>query len=223
MEVEQNLFKQNQDEDKYETMIEINNMIKLNPFVDRYFVKFYYPWKRHGLVSDHYAFQHTNRLVMVGLSARHHIIENQLKIKKIEYPSLKDNDQVHVRGKKKKGGLMTKMTTTIASILCEDGQTFDVKACIHGSLIEINEKIVADPSILLRYPETFGYVCILNQGREQKKIENYKYLVDKDQYSSLGADFYNVLGDNGWIGKEVLETMNKNLEVDNDVKKDLVE
>lgn len=200
----------NNEDEKYETMIDINNMIKVSPFVDRYFVKFYYPWKRQGLIVDHYAFQHTNRLVMVGLSKRHFLIENQLKIQKIEYPSLKGGDEnVKVRGKKKKGGLLTNMKTLIARITCENHQEFDVKAMVHGSLIEVNEKIMADPTILLKYPESFGYICILNQARHQEKIENYKYLVDKDQYQSLGSDFYNdVLGDNGWLDKRTLEAQN---------------
>lgn len=46
---------------------------------------------------------------------------------------------------------MTKHHTMICRITCQDGQVFEVKAIIPGTLIEINERIVADPEILLKY------------------------------------------------------------------------
>jgi hypothetical protein len=50
-----------ENEEKFEIMIDITNFVKISPFVDRYFVKFYYPWKQAGLVTDHFTFQHTNK------------------------------------------------------------------------------------------------------------------------------------------------------------------
>merc|ERR1711935_349876 len=183
----------------FEIMIDITNFVKISPFVDRYFVKFFYPWKQHGIVKDHFTFQHTNKLVMVGLSHRHHLIANQFKIAKIEYPGIKNTDMTKVvKGKKKKGGVITGLKTLICNITCENGQVFEVKSIIHGSLIEVNERIIHDPEILLKYPESDGYICILNQARNQKKIETLKHLVHEKEYLTLGDEYYNeLLGYNG--------------------------
>lgn len=87
---------------------------------------------------------------MVGITNRHHLITNKLPIAKIEYPHLGDKDLSNlVKGKKKKGGMKTKWCTTVCQITCENGQVYMIRAMTTGNIIEVNEKILANPNLLL--------------------------------------------------------------------------
>mmetsp|Transcript_55438 Transcript_55438/g.63657 ORF Transcript_55438/g.63657 Transcript_55438/m.63657 type:complete len:204 (-) Transcript_55438:77-688(-) len=163
------------DKGDYEFLIPLNPTTKLKPFVDRYFVKYYRPIKNDktpDLCLNQYAFLHTNKLFMLGLSNEHEIIKNQLKIEKISFDCLSKGNSLEVKGKKKRGGFKVHSNSKLCQITCAGGVEFTLSGVIDGFVIEINERVIQEPDLLLKYPETKGYLAIVNSGLYIQKIVN---------------------------------------------------
>ena len=65
-----------------------------------------------------------------------------------------------------------------------NGKQYVVRSCIRGSLIELNENLVRDPSLLISDPETNGYIAIVAPKiTEIQEIQNS--LLSKDNYYTL--------------------------------------
>lgn len=93
----------NKDNDEYEFMIPMTNFQRLRPFVDRYFLKYYAKGiDSKGRNTDQIVFTHTNKLVLLGLSPEHWIIQTKQKVKGINFTALHGEDLSSlVKGKRK--------------------------------------------------------------------------------------------------------------------------
>ncbi|CAD8105747.1 unnamed protein product [Paramecium sonneborni] len=142
---------QDQDDD---LMIPLNVQSRLAEFTDRYFVKSF---------SEHqYVFQHSNRLYLSGINKNHPIVQSESNIKEIEF--LQKEQQV--KGKKKKGGLKVKSDTKMLKVHLENGETYEIVAGHDGYIIEMNENLQRNKQYLKQYPESKGFVCIIQGCRK---------------------------------------------------------
>lgn len=87
---------------------------------------------------------------MVSLAPSHPLLKEKKVIKEIDFQinhklSRLDNK---VSGKHKKGGQMVAATSLICSVICEDSTCYAMLAGINGTLVEVNEKLVTNPSLL---------------------------------------------------------------------------
>jgi len=174
------------DAKEFEFVIPLHSLVKLRPFVDRYFVKYYQTYQsifNNGFTGNQYAFCHTNKLFMVGIAKEHEIVTQRIKVKKVTFGTFGEGNALSVKGKKKKGGIRVKMGQKMCEILTEDGRIFPLKSLVDGHVIEINDAVENDPNILLDYPESKGYIAIINCG---VKIEREcKSLIPEAQYREL--------------------------------------
>ncbi|CAK60002.1 unnamed protein product (macronuclear) [Paramecium tetraurelia] len=144
---------QGQDQDD-DLMIPLNVQARLAEFTDRYFVKSF---------SEHqYVFQHSNRLYLSGINKNHPIVKSDSDIKEIEFTQ----KEQHVKGKKKKGGLKVKSDTVMLKVHLENGEVYNVVAGHDGYIIEMNENLQKNKQYLKQYPETKGFVCIIQGCRK---------------------------------------------------------
>ena len=89
------------------------------------------------------------RLCIIGLAASHSIPRLGKQVASINYNVGKvDRLQNQVQGKRKKGGIWMEVSSPLCEIKCTDGSEFLVLACVRGHLIEINRRLVDDPSLL---------------------------------------------------------------------------
>jgi len=61
--------------------------------------------------------------------------------------------------------------------------TFTVNGLVEGHIIEYNEEIIKNPEILKHFPESRGYIAIINSG---KRIDHLlKPLVPEEEYRKM--------------------------------------
>eukprot|EP01113_Clastostelium_recurvatum_P041271 TRINITY_DN6529_c0_g1_i1.p1 TRINITY_DN6529_c0_g1~~TRINITY_DN6529_c0_g1_i1.p1 ORF type:complete len:201 (-),score=31.12 TRINITY_DN6529_c0_g1_i1:192-770(-) len=99
--------------------------------------------------EDQYVNQHTNGICVVGVAPGHPIIAEKKRVKKVNFDitnkSRLDNKVV---GKGKKGGLWLDADTPLCTIECDDGSLYTLRCCIRGSLLEVNDRLVHQPTLI---------------------------------------------------------------------------
>lgn len=128
--------------------------------------------------ADQYVHLHPNHLCVIGLVPKHACLQKGRKIKSFKYGSLRGLDLgvVQTSGKKKRGSLKVKCDTSLATIECDDGTIWPVVAAIEGSLIEVNDQAVNDPSIISNDPTFSGYLAIIQPKSDHLLRKNLQGL-----------------------------------------------
>ena len=125
-----------------------------------------------ALCLDQYVHYHPNHLCIIGLAANHAALQSDSTIKQVTYrdsgPSGISMLDMKLSGKKKAGAMKVRTTTILCDILMEDGTSYETAACIEGSLIEVNPRIVKNPSLLTTDPKYAGFIAIIQQPKDQR-------------------------------------------------------
>ena len=119
--------------------------------------------------TDQYVHMHPNEIAIVGLAETHDLIKNagSQEVESILFEANgNDLTKMNVSGKKKRGAVKCKPSTTICQVKCKDGTVYPVKACVEASLIQINPRLLAEPEILLTFPLTLGYIAIFQSKKK---------------------------------------------------------
>tara|TARA_B100000795_G_scaffold267382_1_gene252091 strand:+ start:1081 stop:1899 length:819 start_codon:yes stop_codon:yes gene_type:complete len=119
---------------------------------------------------DQYVHYHPNHLCIVGLAANHDALNAGAAITEIKYRTISNTNLLEMKmsGKKKHGSIKVKQETVLCDVVLENGVTYNIKAGIEGSLIEVNERIVKDPSLLLLDHRYRGYIGIIFQPKDNR-------------------------------------------------------
>jgi hypothetical protein len=118
---------------------------------------------------DQYVHMHPNEIAIVGLAETHDLIRNagSREIDSILFEVKGQNlANMSVSGKKKRGAVKCKASTTICEIKCKDGTVYQIKACVEASLIQINPRLLAEPELVMKYPLTLGFLAIFQSKRK---------------------------------------------------------
>jgi len=145
--------------------------------VDRYFTRLYYH-KSSSDNEDHLILFHSNRVCLIGLAPSH--IAFTKGIKSIDFKIGKaDRSQNRCTGKGKKGAMNLQPSSSLAVITCKDDTQYKVISCVTGKLIEVNERLIANPELLAQ--EGNGYIAICLPKIEN--TENIKQsLMSEEEY-----------------------------------------
>lgn len=132
----------------------------LPSLVDRYYTRYYLKKKSaNGDNEDQLLLCHTNRLGLIMLAKSH--IAFKKGIESINYNiGNVDRSQNQVKGKHKKGGMHLHANTTIAVVKCADASEYKILSCVNSKLLEVNERLKDDLSMLSI--EGVGYVAVVN-------------------------------------------------------------
>ncbi|RLN93827.1 hypothetical protein BBJ28_00012638 [Nothophytophthora sp. Chile5] len=95
-------------------------------------------------LEDQYVHMHSNRLCVVGVAASHPVMQEELESVEFAQHILDSR----VTGKKKKGGRFLLPNTALCVLKCKSGREFTLFSCIRGSLIEVNERLQSQPTLL---------------------------------------------------------------------------
>ena len=151
---------------------------------DRYFTP-YYKLNVQCLGDDICILMHSNRICMLTLAPSHVVFQSDTQITKIDFKVSDKLDRVlnKVSGKSKHGAQPLQTNSNICIITCSNGQTYKIKCCIIGKLVEVNEALLNNPKLLLEPPHKGGYLAIV--------LPNIK-LLDKMKESLLTQEQYNL-------------------------------
>ncbi|KAL7715694.1 Protein Abitram [Entamoeba marina] len=144
-----------------------SNSSRFPNFIERYTKQFYIPDVDTTQTRDQYVFHHSNGLCIIGL-AKCHPACNAKNIQinlKVNYDESKK-----VKGKCKFGGVVLQKNT-IVCIITADGIDYEVRAGCNGKLLEINEELINNPTLLQTESEGKGFLAIVQQKLKEKHEE----------------------------------------------------
>jgi glycine cleavage system H lipoate-binding protein len=91
------------------------------------------------------------------------------KVVKIDFNVAKqDRSKSVVKGKRKKGGIILKPEANLAQVTCDDGTEYMLKACVPGTLLEVNERLIQQPDLLMTKSASEAFVAIIMPGNRDK-------------------------------------------------------
>jgi len=138
--------------------------------------------------EDQYANLHSNGLVVVGVASSHPLLAAGVKtVSFATGKNKRDLADMKPRGKKKRGTLFLQPDTAICEVTCENGATYTLRGAVKGNLIEVNTRLLKDPSLLATRPETEGYIAIVGTKKGDWS-SSAKILKTLDQYTNLRKD-----------------------------------
>lgn len=166
---------------------------------ERYFdVRFHIPVlsdhaREFRKVGDQVVLIHTNRICLISLSHRHPVLDQNDEGKEIESVSFESESGFNnrldnkVSGRKKHGAQKLKVKSVLCRIQCRDGSVFHVLTGMKGKLIEVNENLIQDPSLLRKDPYGRGYVAIV-MSTIQRVNSLRETLLSPEAYESLNRE-----------------------------------
>ncbi|XP_076303218.1 protein Abitram [Lasioglossum baleicum] len=151
---------------------------------ERYFTA-YYKLNVQSHADDVCILMHSNRICMLTLAPSHIVLQSNKEIKDINF---KVSDKLNrvmnkVSGKSKHGAQPLQANSKICIITSSSGETYTIKCCIIGKLVEVNEALLKNPKLLLEPPHKGGYLAIVLPNI--KLLESMKKsLLTQEQYDS---------------------------------------
>eukprot|EP00727_Mastigamoeba_balamuthi_P011153 m51a1_g6660 putative protein fam206a-like (184) ;mRNA; f:161254-161888 len=129
-------------------------------FVQRYTSQYYCLSEEEGQRQDQYVYQHHNKLLLVGVAPTHAMLAAASGgVTRVEFAASAANRVIH--GKRKTGGLWLEPRTAICEVTTGDGRVHKVRSCVRGHLLEVNDRLAAEPALLGTAAATLGWIAIV--------------------------------------------------------------
>ncbi|CAL8371188.1 unnamed protein product [Boreogadus saida] len=150
--------------------------------IERYFTRWYKADVKGQACEDHCILQHSNRLCVLTLAETHPILQDGRTIKNINYKISNGCSRLNnkVAGKSKRGGQFLTEFAPVCRITCTDETEYTIYSCMRGRLLEVNEDILINSSILLKKPSTDGYIAVILPKFEESKLVGENLLSRED-------------------------------------------
>ena len=157
-------------------------------YTDRYF-KRYYKLNVRQKNNDHLILMHSNRVAVCSIAPSHPILDtSKYKVTSIEFIQQVNEE---MSGKHKHNANNVNIDQPICKVYCKNLKQeeseleevyFLICSCLNAKLIETNERILKEPSLLQTHPFTEGYIAIL-----MPKLDNISQqiseLIDHARYT----------------------------------------
>lgn len=154
--------------------------------VDRYFTRWYKADVRGKPCEDHCVLQHSNRICVITLAGSHPALQSGKTIKSISYQISTNCSRLQnkVSGKFKRGAQFLTELSPLCKIYCSNGEEYTIYSCVRGRLMEVNENILHQPSLLQEKPSTEGYIAVVLPKFEESKSVT-EGLLTQQQYEEV--------------------------------------
>lgn len=120
--------------------------------------------------------RHKNGICVVCLSPSHPVRQQGLNVLSVAF---KKGLVRPVQGKRKRGGAFLDPESVLASVICETGETFVVRACVKGVLVEVNPALEKTPGLIATKPLTNGYLAVVLPSHNDRERATAR-LLDHD-------------------------------------------
>jgi len=159
--------------------------LKYPSFVDRYFTKYYFR-NKEAKDEDICILAHSNKICLLTLSPMHKAL-SEGPIKSVSYEFNGRNlveDVKSVHGKKKLDSIKTHPYRIICHIVSGNNTTYKIRCGIQGKLLEVNENLLKNPTILNTKHGSEGYIGIVLHSNN-KEVGSAKELLTQQQYDEI--------------------------------------
>ncbi|XP_029814752.1 protein Abitram [Manacus vitellinus] len=149
---------------------------------ERYFTRWYKPDVKGRPCEDFCVLQHSNRICVITLAEAHPLLQSGKTIKSINYQISANCSRLQnkVSGKSKRGAQFLTELAPLCRISSSDGEEYTIYSCIRGRLIEVNENILSNPTLLQEKPSTEGYIAVVLPKFEESKSITQGLLTQKE-------------------------------------------
>ncbi|TMW60424.1 hypothetical protein Poli38472_000466 [Pythium oligandrum] len=154
------------------------SMARPGTMIERYYTQLFACDVMGKQREDHYVHMHSNRICVVGVAPTHPVMAEE--IESIEFSNNVLDSRVS--GKKKKGGQFLLPESILCHIRCKSGASYAIRSCMRGTLLEVNESLVANPRLLQEKPISDGYLVVV-QPKTNEIIDIQESLLTKDEYN----------------------------------------
>ncbi|CAL1355501.1 unnamed protein product [Linum trigynum] len=151
--------------------------------VETNFVSYFAPdFTKPG--HDQYVYRHANGLCVVGLAPGHLAFKDEGGITAVDFNVGKsDRSGMKVTGKRKKNAQHFESNTAICKVSTK-GDSYIVRCCVKGSLLEVNDRLIKQPGLLNSSADREGYVAIM-MPRPADWLKVKASLMSGEEYAKL--------------------------------------
>lgn len=128
--------------------------VRFGTLVERYYEQLFAVDVGGKPSHDQYVYRHANELLVVGVAPSHPLLAPGRVVASVTFSDALLG--IEVSGKKKHGAPFVEEAAKLCSVVCTDGAVYDLVAAARGFVIEINERLLADPSLLARKVRVCG-------------------------------------------------------------------
>ncbi|KAL5073844.1 hypothetical protein RYX36_012828 [Vicia faba] len=133
---------------------------------------------------DQYIYRHANGLCVIGLAPSHIAFKDEGGIISIDYNVGKsDRSGVKVTGKRKKNAQQFEANTALCKVSTKK-DSYIVRCCVKGSLLEVNQQLVTHPELLNVSANREGYIAIM-MPRPADWLKVKASLVSLEEYKKM--------------------------------------
>lgn len=110
---------------------------------------------------DQYVYRHANGLCVIGLARTHVAFKDEGGITVVDFNVGKsDRSGIKVTGKRKKNAQHFESNTALCKV-CTQNDSYTVRCCVKGSLLEVNDRLIKQPELLNSSADREGYIAII--------------------------------------------------------------
>lgn len=110
---------------------------------------------------DQYVYRHANGLCVIGVAPTHVALKDEGGVTAIDFNVGKsDRSGFKVTGKRKKNAQHFEPNTAVCKV-CTKNDSYIMRCCVKGSLLEVNDRLIKQPELLNSSVEREGYIAII--------------------------------------------------------------
>lgn len=142
-----------------------------------------------GEGEDYCVLFHSNRISVITLAPSHPILLNKKEVKSISFQVSDNINRLNnkVSGKAKHGAQVLQPSSPLSIAECTDGTKYTIRSPVPGKLVEVNDQLIKNPSLILNHPADKGFIAIVllpipaseRYRNEMLTPEEYKIELDK--------------------------------------------
>lgn len=133
---------------------------------------------------DQYIYRHANGLCVIGLAPTHIAFKDEGGITNIDFNVGKsDRSVLKVSGKRKKNAMRSESNTALCKVSTAK-DSYIVRCCVKGSLLEVNERLIKQPQLLNSSADREGYIAIIMPTRPADWTKNKESLMTLEEYKA---------------------------------------
>lgn len=110
---------------------------------------------------DQYIYRHNNGLCIIGVAPTHVAVGSDDWITAVDFNVGKQSrTEMKVSGKRKNDARVLEPTSALCKVASND-TTYIIRCCLRGALLEVNERLVKEPTLLKTKADSEGFIAIM--------------------------------------------------------------
>ncbi|CAM6119328.1 unnamed protein product [Calypogeia fissa] len=135
---------------------------------------------------DQYIFRHANGLCVVGLAPTHAAFKATVGITGVDFNVGKSSRaDMKAVGKRKKNATVLEGNSVLCKVMTGE-MFFLIRCCVRGTLLEVNQRLIQNPQLLVSHADTQGYVAVLMPRSEDWAKAEKSLLTPEDYRAQRG-------------------------------------